>query len=115
LEPRAAAGAANSAATPAAMSFSSLFDSPHPLVPLGKFEVAEGGPPLPRALEGERPPVGGSLLARGEVSTYALFPQEDPGGAALRDAAAGEDHLQAPDFLGRLHHLKTLFRMPVSQ
>lgn len=92
-------------------SSSSLFTAPHPLVPLATFNVTDGSPAALEecgsAVQSELALMGG----QGEMRTYSLFPSEEPpSGGSSNGGGQG-----APDFLGRLHHLKTLFRMSATQ
>lgn len=91
---------------------SSFFNAPHPLVPLATFNMTDV---QPAALEesgsaqsgGELALVGDGHVRREDMPTYSLFSS-----AEQDSGSAGHS---PPDFLGRLHHLKTLFRMSATK
>lgn len=103
-------------------SSSTFFSTPHPLVPLATFNVEDAQAALE---EGRIGAAGDELALRGnsqaeQLASYSLFAPSTPPGLAgpgnhLQEPGDAGAEQVAPDFLGRLHHLKTLFRMPASQ
>eukprot|EP00930_Biecheleria_cincta_P085098 TRINITY_DN74515_c0_g1_i1.p1 TRINITY_DN74515_c0_g1~~TRINITY_DN74515_c0_g1_i1.p1 ORF type:complete len:1204 (-),score=206.68 TRINITY_DN74515_c0_g1_i1:141-3752(-) len=105
------------------MSSSSLFSEPLPLVPQATWDL-DGSRPVPAALESNQELQGGEIVLPAQEAqaewpvvdrdrqerTYSLFPSGDSSHEADDD---NDDH--SADFLGRLHHLKTIFRMSATK